>query len=102
MRENNEVDLRKILRPVLAIPESKRIGQLLKDFQTKHLQMAVVVNEYGATKGIITMEDIIEELVGEIQDEYDNETPLVEKTGEKTFSVSVMRFVHGFRMVFGG
>lgn len=85
MRKNEPVVIRDIMRPVLTVPESKRIGQLLKEFQLKHQQIAVVVNEYGGTKGIITMEDILEELVGEIQDEYDNETPFVEKTGDKTF-----------------
>jgi len=69
------------------IPQNKRIGQLLKEFQIRHQQMAVVVDEYGGTIGIITMEDILEELVGEIQDEFDNETPFVEKTADKTYSV---------------
>lgn len=87
LRKNETINIREILRPVMAIPESKRIGQLLKDFQKKHEQIAIVVDEYGGTKGIITMEDILEELVGEIQDEYDNEIPFVEKTGEGIYSV---------------
>jgi CBS domain containing-hemolysin-like protein len=87
IRKKEDINIREIMRPVLIVPETKRIGQLLKDFQAKHQQMAVVINEYGGTRGIVTMEDILEELVGEIQDEYDNETPVVEKTGDKTFSV---------------
>jgi len=75
------------MRTMLVAPETKRIGQLLNEFQVKHQQMALVVNEYGGTEGIITMEDILEELVGEIQDEYDNEIPFVEKIGNKTYSV---------------
>ena len=75
------------MRSILVVPETKRIAQLLKEFQQKHQQIAVVVNEYGGTQGIVTMEDILEELVGEIQDEYDNETPFVEKRGEKGYSV---------------
>jgi CBS domain containing-hemolysin-like protein len=86
-RKNEIVDLRSIVRPMFAVPDSKRIGQLLNEFQIKHQQMALVVNEYGETEGIITMEDILEELVGEIQDEFDDELPVVEKTGDKTYHV---------------
>jgi CBS domain containing-hemolysin-like protein len=87
MRRNEEVNIRNLMRPVFTIPETKHIGQLLKDFQQKHQQIAIVVDEYGGTKGIVTMEDILEELVGEIQDEFDNELPVVEKTAERTYSV---------------
>lgn len=87
LRKNEPVNVREIMRPIMAIPETKRIGQLLKDFQKKHQQIAVVVDEYGGTRGIITMEDILEELVGEIQDEYDNEIPFVEKSGEDIYTV---------------
>ena len=59
----------------------------MNEFQIKHQQMAVVVDEYGGTEGIITMEDILEELVGEIQDEFDNEMPFVEKVGDKVYNV---------------
>jgi len=87
MRINGDVDIRSIVRPVSFTPETKRIGQLLKEFQVKHQQIAMVLNEYGGVEGVITMEDILEELVGEIQDEYDNEIPFVEQTGEDTYSV---------------
>ncbi len=87
MRQNGIVDIRSIVRPVAFVPETKRIGQLLKEFQVKHQQIAMVLNEYGGVEGIISMEDILEELVGEIQDEYDNEIPFVEETGEGTYSV---------------
>lgn len=87
MRKNQNINISELMRPILTIPETNRIGQLLKDFQLKHQQIAIVVDEYGGTQGIITMEDILEELVGEIQDEYDNETPFVTQTGDKTFSV---------------
>ena len=87
MRISGTVDILSIVRPVFFTPETKRIGQLLKEFQVKHQQIAVVLNEYGGVEGVITMEDILEELVGEIQDEYDNEIPFVEQTGENTYSV---------------
>ena len=87
LRKNEPFKISSIMRSVMIIPETKRIGQLLKEFQSKHQQIAVVINEYGGTEGIVTMEDILEELVGEIQDEYDNEIPFVEKTGEKSYTV---------------
>lgn len=88
MRDNNSnVDVKSILRPVPFVPETKRIGQLLKEFQLKHQQIAIVLNEYGGVEGVITMEDILEELVGEIQDEYDNEIPFVEHMGDNLYSV---------------
>jgi CBS domain containing-hemolysin-like protein len=86
-RKRDSINIRSLMRTILIVPETKSIGNLLNEFQIKHQQMAVVINEYGGTEGIITMEDILEELVGEIQDEYDNEMPFVEKTGEKSFNV---------------
>ncbi|WP_101689020.1 hemolysin family protein [Dysgonomonas massiliensis] len=81
------VDIRSVVRPVSFIPETKRIGVLLKEFQIKHQQIAMVLNEYGGVEGVITMEDILEELVGEIQDESDNEIPFVEKKDDNTYVV---------------
>ncbi|NEW84393.1 MAG: HlyC/CorC family transporter, partial [Mariniphaga sp.] len=78
IRNKEPILISAIMRPVLIIPETKHIAQLLKEFQIKHQQIAVVINEYGGMQGIVTMEDILEELVGEIQDEYDNEIPFVE------------------------
>ena len=62
-----------LIRPALFVPENKMIGDLLRDFQTNKIHIAVVVDEFGGTSGIVTMEDIIEEIVGEINDEYDEE-----------------------------
>jgi CBS domain containing-hemolysin-like protein len=86
-RKGNTINIRELLRNILIVPDTKSIGKLLNEFQIKHQQMAVVVDEYGGTEGIITMEDILEELVGEIQDEYDNEIPFVEKVGDKMYNV---------------
>ncbi len=86
-RKKDSVNIRSIMRNILVVPETKLIGQLLNEFQIKHQQIALVVDEYGGTEGIITMEDILEELVGEIQDEYDNEIPFVEKVNDRTYSV---------------
>jgi len=87
LRKKESINISSIMRTVLIVPETKHISQLLKEFQSKHQQIAVVINEYGGTQGIVTMEDILEELVGEIQDEYDNEIPFVEKRGEKSYNV---------------
>jgi CBS domain containing-hemolysin-like protein len=86
-RKKDPFNIRSLVRTMLTVPDTKPIGALLNEFQMKHQQMAIVINEYGGTEGIITMEDILEELVGEIQDEYDNEIPFVEKVGDKTYNV---------------
>jgi CBS domain containing-hemolysin-like protein len=80
-------DLRKISREMLFVPESKPISDLLKEFQLKKLHMAMVVDEYGTVAGLVTIEDILEELVGEIQDEYDQEQPKIQMIEPNKFSV---------------
>jgi len=87
LEKKQPINLREIMRNLMIVPETKRIRQLLKEFQLKHQQIAVVMNEFGEWTGIITMEDILEELVGEIHDEYDVEIPIVEKIADKTFYV---------------
>ena len=87
LRKQETIILEDILKKPLFIPESMHIGQLLKEFQHKRQQMAIIIDEYGNTEGIATMEDILEELVGEIQDEYDDEHSLVQKKDEHTFIV---------------
>jgi CBS domain containing-hemolysin-like protein len=86
--ENKFKTLKEIMRPVHFIPESMKINELLRDFQKHHYQMAIVTNEFGSTAGLVTMEDIIEELVGEIQDEHDEEKPNVEKKSDTEFIVN--------------
>jgi CBS domain containing-hemolysin-like protein len=86
--DNKFKSLNDIMRPVHFVPESMKINELLRDFQKHHIQMAIVTNEFGATAGLITMEDIIEELVGEIQDEHDEEKPNVEKKSDTEYIVN--------------
>ena len=70
-----------LLRPAYAVPETKRVAELLKELQREHVQSAIVHDEYGGTAGLVTIEDLLEEIVGEIRDEYDVETdPIVEET----------------------
>ncbi|WP_197901546.1 hemolysin family protein [Rhodocytophaga rosea] len=87
MRKKENIVIKDLLRPAHFVPESKRVSDLLRDFQRQRLHMAIVVNEYGGTEGIISMEDIVEEIVGEIQDEYDNESPIVEEVTEGKYKV---------------
>ncbi len=72
---SGDIDLRQIKRDVIFVPELLAVPKLLRQFQTSHIHMAVVVDEYGATLGIVTLEDVVEEIVGEIEDEFDKATP---------------------------
>jgi CBS domain containing-hemolysin-like protein len=83
-------NIEKVIRPAHFIPQTKQVNALLREFQTLHIQIAIVTNEFGGIAGMVTMEDIIEELVGEIQDEYDEEKPPVEKRSDTEFIVSAM------------
>jgi CBS domain containing-hemolysin-like protein len=87
LKDNSRLVIRELIRPIQITTENRKIAHLLKDFQRTHSQMAIIVNEFGGTEGLVTLEDILEELVGEIQDEYDNETPVVERIDDKTFNV---------------
>lgn len=88
MRRNEPIDLVKLMRPAYFVPETKKINRLLQHFQRSHMHIAIVSDEFGGVSGIVTIEDIMEELVGEIQDEYDEEIPVVEKTGDFEYRVS--------------
>ncbi|AMA73698.1 MULTISPECIES: hemolysin family protein [Aneurinibacillus] len=80
-------DLSTIIRPVERVPESIHISDLLKQMQRNRSQMAIVIDEYGGTAGLVTVEDILEEIVGEIQDEFDEERPHIEQKGDTSYSV---------------
>jgi CBS domain containing-hemolysin-like protein len=81
-------DLPQLLRPATFVPETKRVADLLKEFQQKQTQIAIVVDEYGGTAGLATIEDLLEELVGEIRDEYDVETEPVMEEPDGSFVFS--------------
>ena len=85
--DNRFKSIKEIMRPAHFVPENMKVNDLLRDFQRLHAQIAIVTNEFGATAGIITMEDIIEELVGEIRDEHDDEKPDIEKINDTEYIV---------------
>jgi putative hemolysin len=75
---SGSVDIRKIVKPPLLVPETMKISILLREMQKKRIHMAIVIDEYGAVAGLVTLEDLIEEIVGEIRDEYDVESPVIQ------------------------
>jgi len=77
IKNPDRVDIKRLLKPPMFVPETMKINILLKEMQKKRVHMAVVVDEYGVVTGVVTLEDILEELVGEIRDEYDIEMPVI-------------------------
>ncbi len=101
---NNELNwnrIREILRPPTFVPESKRLNQLLKEFKENRNHMAIVVDEYGGTAGLITIEDVLEQIVGEIEDEHDfDEDTNIKARGDGTFAVKAVTSVEDFNEFF--
>lgn len=83
-------DIPDLIRPAAFIPETRKINLLFQSMQSKKLQMVIVADEYGQTAGLVALEDILEEIVGNIQDEYDEEEPLIEKLNETTYLMDGM------------
>lgn len=81
------LDLRQIMRPILAVPETNSISTLLKEMQRRRTHMAVLVDEYGGTAGMVTLENLLEEIVGDIRDEFDDEPPEVEAVAPNVYEV---------------
>lgn len=82
-----ENGLRSIMRKAYYVPESKKCGKLFKEMSESHVQMAIVVDEYGGTAGLVTLEDLLESIVGNIQDEYDNEDEEISRIDDATFTI---------------
>ncbi|HET8692697.1 MAG TPA: transporter associated domain-containing protein [Steroidobacteraceae bacterium] len=95
-------DVRDVLRPAAFVPESKRLNVLLKEFRASRNHMAIVVDEYGGVSGLVTIEDVIEEIVGEIADEYDtDEDQTIRREGDRQFAVQAHARVPEFNAYFG-
>ena len=87
LKANGSVKIKKLIKNALFIPETKRVDELFKEMQMKKIQIAIVLDEYGGTSGLVTMEDVLEEIVGDIFDEYDPEEKEYEKIDENTYIV---------------
>lgn len=103
---NRELNIDDYLRPVSVIPESKRLNALLKEFRDSHSHMAIVVDEYGGVSGLLTIEDVLEEIVGEIDDEHDPEEvefilPDKDIDGRPCFAVRALTRIEDFNEYFG-
>ncbi|MEJ0054527.1 MAG: gliding motility-associated protein GldE [Bacteroidota bacterium] len=94
--DNETFQWQKLLRPGFFIPETKKLDSLLKDFQSKHVHMAIVADEYGGTSGLLTLEDLIEEIIGEINDEYDEVAIPYQKIDDSTFVFEGKISLHDF------
>ncbi len=89
-----EVTAKDLMREVLTVPENRRIDEILEDFQKQEIQMAIVIDEWGSFEGLFTVEDILEEIVGEIRDEFDEEKPSVRKLGDGSYSIDGRAPIH--------
>ncbi|MEJ7693140.1 hemolysin family protein, partial [Daejeonella sp.] len=94
LADNKECVLKDIIRKPYFIPETKKINDLLSELQLKRIQIAIVLDEFGGTAGMVTLEDIVEELVGEIQDEYDEEKPIVNKVSSTEFIIDATASIY--------
>lgn len=94
MVNQTDFDLNDIIRKPYFIPETKKINDLMTELQLKRIQIAIVLDEFGGTAGMVTMEDIVEELVGEIQDEYDEEKPIVERINPTEFVINALASIY--------
>ncbi|MCH8148129.1 MAG: CBS domain-containing protein [Planctomycetes bacterium] len=100
--DSGRFDISECLRPVVRIPESKRLDTLLSEFRATHNHMAIVVDEFGGTAGLITIEDVLEQIVGEIDDEHDiDEEDTITRDGEDRWLVQALTPIKEFNQYFG-
>jgi magnesium and cobalt transporter len=91
VKDENDFNLKELTRPAVVIPESKPINTLLQEFRTSRNHMAIVIDEYGGVAGLVTIEDILEEIVGEIDDEYDSQNePFILKLTDKKYRINAL------------
>ncbi|MBE1277683.1 CNNM family magnesium/cobalt transport protein CorC [Enterovibrio baiacu] len=102
IRDSEPFDIDKVIRPAVVVPESKRVDRLLKEFQEERYHMAIVVDEFGGVSGVVTIEDILEEIVGDIEDEYDDdEEQEIRQLSKHTFAVKALTTLEDFNEKFG-
>ena len=98
---NGTLDLKALIRPAVVIPESKRLNMLLRDFRASRNHMAIVVDEYGGVSGLITIEDVLEEIVGEIDDEHDEEEEApIKALGGNRYQINALAEIEDFNEAF--
>jgi len=101
-RSDGQLNVRDILRPAIYVPESKRLNVLLKEFRSSRNHMAIVVDEYGGIAGMVTIEDVLEQIVGEIEDEHDvEEEDTIRKHSEMHYTIKALTPVEDFNEYFG-
>jgi magnesium and cobalt transporter len=101
-RSDGRLNVRDILRPAIFVPESKRLNVLLKEFRSSRNHMAIVVDEYGGVAGMVTIEDVLEQIVGEIEDEHDvEEEDTIRKHSEMHYTIKALTPVEDFNEYFG-
>nr|MBA2815245.1 Apolipoprotein N-acyltransferase [Candidatus Pantoea persica] len=94
--------MEKVLRPAVLVPESKRVDRMLKEFHSQRYHMALVIDEFGGVSGLVTIEDILERIVGEIEDEYDDEEDRdVRQLNRQTYTVRALTPIEDFNEIFG-
>ncbi|MCX7056647.1 MAG: CBS domain-containing protein [Proteobacteria bacterium] len=99
--QGGEFDIREVVRPAVFVPESKRLNVLLKEFRKNRHHMAIVVDEYGGVAGLVTIEDVIEQIVGDIADEYDvEEDQPIRRDGERQYTVRALTRITEFNEFF--
>ncbi|MGB7451743.1 MAG: transporter associated domain-containing protein [Lysobacterales bacterium] len=99
--DSDPFDLKALLRSAVVIPESKRLNMLLRDFRASRNHMAIVVDEYGGVSGLITIEDVLEEIVGEIDDEHDEEEEApIKELGSNNYRINALAEIEDFNEVF--
>ena len=98
-----EYSVQSLLRPIILVPETMTLDNLMMEFKNQHIQMAVVVDEYGGTAGLITLEDVLEEIIGEVQDEFDEDEAAVniEELGENKYQANAMMRMDELAEYFG-
>jgi CBS domain containing-hemolysin-like protein len=101
IRKGSSGRIADLVREAYFVPETKKVSELLREFQRRHLYMAIVVDEYGGVSGLVTVEDLLEEIVGEISDEHEDEREEVTPAGEQAYSVSGKANIALVRDLFG-